>query len=104
MSGTGGKSFLDGFGGRLLALTVLVTVGAILLRIHWLDLFPPPEAAVDSDDPVALCFAARASEIDGMLAEGVINEQQAEQFKGRANALCASQQGSPAAPPPLPAN
>ena len=95
------ESFLDGWGARGVALLVLIAVGALLLRIHWADLFPPPEAELSADDPVAICLADRAADIDKMLADGVINESQAAQFKGRAEALCQAQQGG-GNPPPLP--
>jgi len=104
MSKSAKQSFLDGAAARLVALGVILGVGAILLRIHWADLFPPPQAALDPEDPVALCLAARAADIDKMLADGVIDEQQAGQFKGRAEALCQAQQGGAGAPPPLPVN
>lgn len=104
MSESAKQSFLDGAGARLVALGVILAVGAVLLRIHWFDLFPPPQAVLDPDDPVALCLAARAADIDKMLADGVIDEQQAGQFKGRAEALCQAQQGGGSGPPPLPGN
>jgi len=104
MSGTTENSFLDGKGARLAALGVLIAVAALLLRIHWDDLFPPPQAELSKDDPVAICLAERAEGIDKMLAEGVIDENQAQQFKGRAEALCQAQQGGSNQPPPLPAN
>jgi hypothetical protein len=102
MGGAAKDSFIDGWGARLVALGVILAVGAVLLRIHWFDLFPPPQAAVEPNDPVALCLAARSADIDAMLADGVINEQQAQQFKGRAEALCEAQQGGGSGPPPLP--
>jgi hypothetical protein len=104
MSGTAGTSFLDGKGARLVALGVLIAVGALLLRIHWADFFPPPQAELSKDDPVAICMAERAAGIDKMLADGVIDENQARQFKGRAEALCQAQEGGGSGPPPLPTN
>jgi hypothetical protein len=44
-----------------------------------------PEAA---DGPFARCYAVRAAEIDGMLAEGLIDRALAELFKSRAEAMC----------------
>ena len=98
MSKPGDSSFLDGKAARLVALGVLLVVAALLLRIHWDDLFPPPAGYFD--DPVAICMAARAADIDKMLADGVIDEGQAQQFKGRAQALCQAQQGGGNPPPP----
>ncbi|MEO3429249.1 hypothetical protein AAFN88_10360 [Pelagibius sp. CAU 1746] len=74
---------------------------AALAFMHRDDLFPPEQAVAAPDDPVALCFAERAKDIDNMLAEGTINAQQAGLFKGRAEALCQAQLGGggPPAPP-----
>ncbi len=93
-------SFLDRPVARLLAIGVALLMAAALGFMHRDDLFPPEEAAADPDDPVALCFAERAKDIDAMLAEGTINAQQAELFKGRAEALCQAQVGGGSGPPP----
>ena len=82
-------SFLDRPAARLVALGVLLLVAASLAFMHRDDLFPPPPAATIADDPVARCLAERAAGIEQMLADGVIDEAQAGQFKGRAAALCA---------------
>lgn len=92
-------SFLDRPAARLVALGVLLLVAASLAFMHRDDLFPPPPAATLADDPVARCLAERAAGIEQMLAEGVIDEAQARQFKGRAAALCEAQEGKGAAPP-----
>ncbi len=85
-------SVLDGLGARLVAVAVLVGVGAALLAIHWDDLFPPePVAAADSDDPFVRCVTERHGQIDNMVSEGVANASQAELFKQRAEALCRAQ-------------
>jgi hypothetical protein len=81
--------------------------GACIARLAWLArarLFPS-EVAAEANDPVQVCFAERAAQIDGMLAEGVIAPPQAEQFKARAAAMCQDTAGSGggAAPPALPA-
>ncbi len=93
-------SFLDRPVARLLAIGVALLMAAALAFMHRDDLFPPEEAAADPDDPVALCFAERAKDIDAMLASGTINAQQAELFKGRAEALCQAQVGGGSGPPP----
>jgi hypothetical protein len=95
------NSFLDGMGGRLMALAVLAGALASLAVIHWEDLFPPDEVQRAADDPVAICLAARASDIDKMVEEGVVTETQAATFKQRAEALCQAQVGGGNGPPPL---
>ena len=91
---------------RLAALGVFLCAALALAWIHRDDLMPPQAAATRAaDDPVALCLAARAKDIDQMRADNVINEDQAALFKGRAEALCEAQEGQGAGPPPrLPAN
>ncbi len=90
---------------RVVALGVFLCVAAILAWIHRDDLMPPPEApALAADDPVALCLAARAEDIDQMRADGVIDEGQATLFKSRAEALCVAQEGQGSGPPKLPGN
>lgn len=98
---TASGSRLDRPLARLGALGVFLAVAALLGYIHRDDLFPPPASAADPNDPVALCLAERLPGIEGMLADGTINETQAEAFKSRAEALCQAQarQGGP---PPLP--
>jgi len=81
------RAFLDRPIARGLALLVLL---ACLAGLAWLERerWLPSESSAAADDPAALCFAERAAEIDGMLAEGVIQAQQAEAFKSRAEAMC----------------
>ena len=87
---------------RIGALGVFLCMAAALAFMHRDDLFPrEPAAGLAADDPVALCLAARAEDIDGMQAEGVIGEAQARLFKSRAEALCQAQQGQ-GGPPRLP--
>ena len=85
---------------RVVALGVVLLVGAALAWIHRDDLFPPEQSAPAADDPVAQCLAERAADIDRMRADGVINDSQATLFKSRAEALCQSQAGQGAGPPP----
>ena len=96
---------LDGPLARGLAAGVFVACVALL---GWLERerLLPPEVAVDAGDPVQLCIAERAADIDGMLAEGVIEAPQAELFKARAAAMCqdtVGDGGGGAGLPPLPA-
>ena len=95
-------AFLDRPAARGVAALVLLLVAASLGWIHSDDLFPPEQAAVPADDPVALCVAQRSADIDKMLADGVIQADQATLFKGRAEALCQAQEGQGAGPPPVP--
>ncbi len=95
-------SFLDRPVARLCAVGVALLMMAALAFMHRDDLFPPEQAAADPNDPVALCFAERAKDIDGLLSEGTINAQQAELFKNRAEALCQAQVGGGSGPPPMP--
>ncbi len=78
-------------------------VAAVLLFIHWEDLFPPERAAPTADDPVGRCIAERFAEIDEMAAEGTIDERRANLFKDRAEALCEATVGGGNSGPPSPA-
>jgi hypothetical protein len=94
------RRFLDRPLARGLALLVFL---ACLAGLAWLERerWLPSESSAAAEDPAAVCFAERAAEIDGMLAEGLIEAQQAEAFKSRAEAMCqATAQG---AAPGLPA-
>jgi hypothetical protein len=93
-------SFLDRPAARICALGLAVLMVAALGFMHRDDLFPPEQAALNPDDPVALCLAARAADIDKMAAEGTINADQASLFKNRAEALCQAQLGNSGPPPP----
>ena len=94
--------FLDRRAARLCAVGVALLMAAALAYMHRDDLFPPEQAAVNSNDPVALCFAERAADVDKLKAEGTITAEQAELFKRRAEALCQAQLGggSNVVPPP----
>lgn len=93
-------SFLDRPVARLCAVGVALLMVAALAFMHRDDLFPPEAAEVAADDPVALCLAERAKDIDAMVADGTINAGQGELFKSRAEALCQSQVGGGSGPPP----
>jgi len=87
---------------RIAALGLFFAAAALLGYIHRDDLFPPPTAAIDPNDPVALCLVERMPAIESMLADGTIDERQAELFTSRAEALCQAQSGQTGGPPPLP--
>jgi hypothetical protein len=94
--------FLDRPLARVCAVGVALLMVAALAFMHRADLFPPEQAAADPNDPVALCFAERAADVDKLLAEGTINAQQATLFKSRAEALCQAQVGGGNSVPPPP--
>jgi len=94
------ESPLDRPAARAVAFLVFLGVAGLLGWIHRDDLFPPELAAVAADDPVAVCFAARAADIDRMQTEGTIGAEQAKLFKARAEALCQGQFGRGSGPPP----
>ena len=81
------RSFLDRPIARGIALLVLL---ACLAGLAWIERerWLPSESSAAADDPVALCFAERAADVDRMLAEGLIEAQQADAFKSRAEAMC----------------
>ena len=87
------NSLLDRPVSRLGALGVFFAVVALLGYVHRDDLFPPPAAALDPNDPVAICLAERLPGIEAMRADGTIDERQAELFATRAEALCQAQAG-----------
>ncbi len=95
-------SFLDRPVARVWALGVALLMAAALGWMHRDDIFPPEAAAPAPDDPVALCLAQRAADIDRMAEEGTISAAQADLFKSRAEALCQAQVGQGSGPPSLP--
>jgi hypothetical protein len=97
-------SFLDTVGARIVALAIfLVCAGALvwLNREAWLGLGPQMSAA---EQALARCVAERTGDVDRMLEEGVIDEDQAELFRSRAEAMCVAMAGNggtgPGQPPP----
>lgn len=95
--------FLDRPLARIGAVAVALLMAAALAYMHRDDIFPPePAATADPNDPVALCLAERAVDIDRMQAEGTITAEQAGLFKSRAEALCQSQVGGGNSAPPPP--
>jgi hypothetical protein len=95
-------SILDRMAARFVALLVLLAVGAALAWIHRDDLLPRSQATLAVDDPVALCVAERAADIDKMRQDGVIDADRATLFKSRAEALCQTQFGQGSGPSGLP--
>ncbi|NIA69560.1 hypothetical protein HBA54_13240 [Pelagibius litoralis] len=94
-------SFLDRPLARVCAVGIALLMVAVLGWMHRDDILPSPEgAAPAADDPVARCLAERSGDIDRMVAEGTITAEQAQLFKGRAEALCQAQQGGGSGPPP----
>jgi len=96
------QPFLDRLIARILAFGVFLACVGALAWLHRADLWPGEAGDLAADDPFARCFAGRAAEIDRMLAEGVIEQVQAELFKTRAEAMCRSETpGSGDMPPAL---
>jgi hypothetical protein len=99
------RAFLDRPAARLLALLVIILCGAFLAYLHRNDLRPligegsSPGAIDTADDPASICMQQRFGEIDGMVDEGVIDAQQADLFKHRAEAMCRSTTGGDDSPP-----
>ncbi len=96
----GPPSALDRPAARWIAVAVALAGAAALAMIHRDDLFPPEQAAAPAaDDPFQICLSQRRADIDQMRADGVIDENQAKLFLGRAEALCQDQAGGNAPPP-----
>ena len=97
----GPTSALDRPAARWIAVAVALAGAVALGTIHRDDLLPPEEAvAPAADDPLQACLAQRRADIEQMQADGVIDEDQARLFLGRAEALCQDQAGGNAPPPP----
>ena len=96
------RPFLDRPIARALAGLVFLACLAVLVYLERERLWQVADQSA-ADDPVARCFAERAEDIDQMVADNVIDEAQAEQFKSRAEAMCrATAEGAERVPPPLP--
>ncbi len=94
------SSALDRPAARWIAVAVALAGAAALAMIHRDDLFPPEQAAAPAaDDPFQICLSQRRADIDQMRADGVIDDNQAKLFLGRAEALCQDQAGGNAPPP-----
>jgi hypothetical protein len=79
--------FLDRPIARVLALAVFLACVAALAWLHRADLFAVGTTQ-EADDPLARCLAERSAEIDGMMDEGMIDQERAALFKSRAEAMC----------------
>jgi hypothetical protein len=85
------RAFVDRPIARLLALCVALLCVAALAWLHRADLLPAAAAPEIADDPFSRCFAERSAQIDNMVAEGVVESEQANLFKSRAEAMCRAQ-------------
>jgi len=92
MPAAGGGAFIDGWGGRAVAVAVLACVVAALLTLHWDDLFPS-QASLAPDDPLERCVAERRGEIEKMIAEAPAMASRRDILLERLPGLCASQLG-----------
>lgn len=81
-------SFLDRPVARVAALGVAVLCLAILAWLHRADLYAVAFAPEAAADPFAQCLAERTAEIDAMVSEGVVDQERADLFKSRAEAMC----------------
>ena len=86
--------FVDGAGARAVAGLIALAAAALLLWIKWSTLFPQPTA--DEDDAklnpeFVACRDQRLTTVTKMKDDGVINDQQFEQFRERAIATCTGQ-------------
>jgi len=97
------RPFLDRAIARVLAAAVFLGCVAALVYLERSDLWQAVADQSAADDPFARCFAERAEDINQMVADNVIDQAQAEQFKSRAEAMCrATVEGSERVAPPLP--
>lgn len=94
------RSALDRPLARWIAAGVALAAAAGLAVIHREDLFPAEQAAAPAaEDPFQACLRQRQADIQQMQADGVIDENQAKLFIGRAEALCQAQTQDNAPPP-----
>ncbi len=84
----GRRSALDGPAARVVALACFAAAAGLLGYLHREYVLPAEPTAAAKDDGFAACLAERGSQVDKMLADGVIRKSQADQFQGRAEALC----------------
>jgi len=101
MTASDRRSFLDRPAARVVALVVLLLCAASLAYLHRDDIFPSPENATVADgDPAAPCIEERFADIENMVADGTIEDAQADLFKQRAEAMCRDTAGgnNPSAP------
>lgn len=86
---------------RLIALAVFGACVGFLVYLHRDDLWPPPVEEASGNPAFEACKAQRFGEIENMRQQAVIDENQEQQFKARAEAFCWDQnkdaEGLPAA-------
>ncbi len=88
------ESALDGFAARLTAGLIALAAAALLIWINWDRFVPPPEdAAADAslNPRYVACRDQRLGDVTKMNDDGVITNQQFQQFSERALATCAGQ-------------
>lgn len=97
------RGFIDRPAARILAGCVFLGAFGLLGFLYRDMIFGPSAAAVaaaNADDPFVQCFAERSGQIDQMVKDGMVKPEQADQFRGRAEAMCRSQTGGRAGGPP----
>ena len=82
------RPFLDRPVARVLAGLVFLGCVAALVYLEREQVWQVAADQSAADDPFARCFAERAEEIDRMVAENMIQQDEAELFKSRAEAMC----------------
>ncbi len=81
-----------GRSGRLIALVVFAACVGAIGYIHRADLLPPEQQADAAANPEFIaCRTERTGHVTKMLADGVINQAQHDQFIERAVSYCAAQ-------------
>lgn len=75
--------------GKAIAIAVMIASVAVVAWHHRDDLMPsagpPPDPAKAA---FLACMEKRGGDIDGMVADGLVGEDQAALFKSRAEAMC----------------
>ena len=92
MTQSGGKpAFADSRAARVIALLLIVAGIAVIAWHHRDDILPPQEEAAAANPQLFACIGERTAQVDGMLADGVINDGQAADFRARAIQFCEQQ-------------
>lgn len=90
----GKQSFVDGNGARVVAGLIALAAAGLLIWINWHLIVPPPPKEDDDaklNPEFVACRDQRLTTVNKMKDDGVINDQQFQQFKERAIATCAGQ-------------
>ncbi len=88
------ESFIDGKAARVVAGLIAVATTALVIWLNWHVLVPPPPKEEDEaklNPEFVNCRDQRLTTVNKMKQDGVINEQQFQQFTERAVATCAGQ-------------